>query len=699
MTRQGPVAAGAVEDASRTDWPVALGADVVSDLDPAIRREWLVTNGRGSYAFGTVAGIATRSYHGLLVAALEPPVGRTVLVEGLEEWATVAGQRTALHAHEGADGTIDPRGYTRLVAFHLDGLVPVFTYAVGDVLIERRIWMANGRDTTYVRYAVVGGERTVDITLTPLATWHDHHAPGRESDGAPDVTVRPASEGGAGASEVVVEPARGRAPWRLLVPGGSFRANGRWVHGLRHREEAARGLDDVSDVFAIGEVRASIAPGGPFTIVLTAETDAPDEPETALRAALDRQEALVRTAGVEHGSTFLRGLVLAADQFLVARDIPLIGGDDDHGRRPDRVERGRTVIAGYPWFNDWGRDTMIALPGLCLATGRHDEAASILRSFARFVSDGLLPNNFPDHAGDVPEYHTIDASLWFPVAVRAHALATGSEGLVDELLPALRSILDAQLAGTRFGIGMDPADGLLRGGADGYQLTWMDARVDGWVVTPRRGKPVEIQALWINALRIVGQWLLERGDRGGTGARYLEVADRASEAFVPRFWRPELGYLADVVDGPDGDDTSLRPNQVLALSLPHTLATGSMAHAILDAVDRELAVPLGLRSLAPSDPAYRPRYQGDRRFRDAGYHQGTVWTWLIGPYAEAVASLRGAAAGLEVLRPFEDHLRDAGLGSVSEVLEPEPPYTPRGCPAQAWGVAEVLRVWRALGGN
>jgi predicted glycogen debranching enzyme len=247
---------------------------------------------------------------------------------------------------------------------------------------------------------------------------------------------------------------------------------------------------------------------------------------------------------------------------------------------------------------------------------------------------------------------------------------------------------------------MDPADGLLRGGAEGYQLTWMDARVDGWVVTPRRGKPVEIQALWINALRLVGGWLVERADADGTGARYLEVADRATVAFGRRFWRPDLGYLADVVDGPDGDDVSLRPNQVLALSLPHPLIEGKAAASVLDAVGRALAVPLGLRSLAQRDPAYRPRYQGDRRFRDAGYHQGTVWTWLIGPYAEAVARVRDdSAAGLEILRPFADHLRTAGLGSVSEVLEPEPPYEPRGCPFQAWGVAEVLRVWRALGGG
>ena len=669
------------------DWPVSLGSDDIGDLASTIRREWLVTNGRGSYAFGTLAGIATRSYHGLLVAALDAPVGRTVVVSGLTEWVTVDGRRIALHAHELADGTIDQAGFDHLSSFRLEGILPIFTYAIGDVLVERRVWMAHGADTTYVRYAIVGGERALELVLTPVVTWHDHHALGHEADGAPGVSAI-AGVGGPGAT---IRPANGSPSFRVLAPGGSFQADGRWLPGIRHREETERGLDDLSDAYAIGEVRATLEPGRSFTLILTTETGEPLEPEAALRAARDRQVGLLQLAGTEDSSPFLRALVLAADQFLVDRAIPL--------GNTSEPERGRTVIAGYPWFNDWGRDTMIALPGLCLATGRHDEAATILRSFARFVRDGLVPNDFPDRAGVVPAYNTIDASLWYALAVSAHATASGSETLVDELLPTLRAILDAHLEGTRFGIGMDPDDGLLRGGAEGYQLTWMDARVDGWVVTPRRGKPVEIQALWINALRIVGAWLIERGDADGAGSRYLDVAGRASETFIRRFWRPELGHLADVIDGPDGDDCALRPNQLFALSLPHPIVDGEMARSVLDAVGRELAVPLGLRSLAPSDPAYRPQYQGDRRFRDAGYHQGTVWTWLIGPYAEAIASVHGKAAGLDLLRPFEDHLREGGLGSVSEIMEPEPPFEPRGCPAQAWGVAEVLRVWRALGGN
>ena len=645
---------------------VELGSDVCGDLEAGLRHEWLVTNGLGGYAFGTVAGPATRVYHGLLVAALSPPVGRTMLVGGLVEWAILDGVRVALHAHEYADGTIDQHGYRRLISVRLEGMRPVFSYAIGDVRIEKRVWMADGTNTTYIRYESVGADRPIRLELTPLTAFRDHHAPGHEADGVPS------------------------GPLRALAPGGSFSPAGRWFRGFRHREETARGLDDRSDLWAIGEVRFSLRRGHPATLIFTAERGEPVKPEAALAAAVARENRLLEAAGVGDASPFVRDLVLAGDQFLVRRDIPVGGA----------TEVGRTVIAGYPWFNDWGRDTMLSLPGLCLATGRYDEAATILRSFARFVRDGLLPNNFPDRADGEPGYHTIDASLRYPLAVAAHATASGSTALLDELLPTLRTILDAHLAGTRFGIGMDPADGLLRGGAEGCQLTWMDARVDGLVVTPRRGKPVEIQALWVNALRIVGGWLVDRDDPYRAGARYLDVAERAATAFPGRFWRPELGYLADVVDGPEGDDLALRPNQVLALSLPHPLVDGDMAASVLDAVGRALAVPLGLRSLAPNDPAYRPQYQGDRRFRDAGYHQGTAWTWLIGPYAEAVARVRrDPAAGLQVLRPFEDHLRAAGLGSVSEILEPEPPFEPRGCPFQAWGVAEVLRVWRALGGD
>ncbi len=649
---------------------VRVGPEACADPVLGGQREWLVTNGIGGYAFGTVSGVATRSYHGLLVAALAPPVDRMVLVGGLEEWVVANGRRIALHSAERTDGTVLGHGYRRLVSVRLEWQWPVFRYVIGDVMVEKRVWMAYGANTTFVRYSLVSDGATddtaIDLELTPLTTFRDHHSMAREADGIP---------GG---------------PLRILAPGGRSTTAGRWVRGLAHREETARGQADVSDLYAVADIRATVTAGRAFTLILTAEPGDPPDPEAALEAAGRRAASLVAAAGADAASPFVQRLVLAADQFIVSRDIPVRDG----------IEHGRSVIAGYPWFNDWGRDTMIALPGLCLATGRLDEGATILRSFARFVRDGLLPNDFPDAADAVPEYHTIDASLWYPMAMRAHRAASGRAELLDELLPTLRTILDAHIAGTRFGIGMDPADGLLRGGAEGYQLTWMDARLDDWVVTPRRGKPVEIQALWVNALRIVGGRLIEIGDPDGGGARYVALADLAETSFRDRFWDPDLGYLLDVVDGPDGDDRSLRPNQLLALSLPYPLIDGDAARSVLASVRDELAVPLGLRSLAPSDPAYRPAYQGDRRFRDAGYHQGTVWTWLIGAYAEAVARVSGDdSAGLDILRPFAAHLCDAGLGSVSEILEPEPPYQPRGCPFQAWGVAEVLRVWRSLGGD
>ncbi len=618
--------------------------DVRNDPNGSFFIEWLVTNGLGGYGMGASDGHPRRAYHGLLVAALRPPVERTMLVAGLEESIVIDGR------------PIDPAPAWTV---RMDGRRAVFTADLVGRRFEKSIWMAEGSNTTYVRYAVSGptGD-AVTLQLVPLVTERDHHAPRRGSDDPP---------GG---------------PLRILAPGARFEAEGRWVRDVHLAEETDRGLVDVQDLWAPVRVEASLRPGAPCTLILTADAGDPTPPETALAAARERDTRLLRSAGLDGARadhSMLRRLTLAADAFLVRRAV---AGEPD----------GRSVIAGYPWFNDWGRDTMIALPGLCLATGRSAEAATILRSFARFVRDGLIPNDFPDDASDEPAYHTVDASLWFIHAIAAYVGVTGDHGLLEELLPAARSIVDSHVAGTRFGIGMDPDDALLRSGAEGVQLTWMDAKVDDWVVTPRRGKPVEIQALWINALRRVGAWAADPS--------VLAIADRAEASFRARFWRPDLGYLLDVVDGPDGDDASLRPNQLLALSLPHPLVDPPIARSVLAAVDRELRVPLGLRSLAPSDPAYRARFQGDRYQRDGAYHQGTVWTWLIGPYADAVARFGGGpAAALDALRPFQGHLDEAGLESVSEILEPEPPFTPRGCPFQAWGVAEVLRAWRAYGGD
>ncbi|MGN6361390.1 MAG: amylo-alpha-1,6-glucosidase [Thermomicrobiales bacterium] len=414
--------------------------------------------------------------------------------------------------------------------------------------------------------------------------------------------------------------------------------------------------------------------------MLTAEDAASLDGAAALAVARERQRDLLHTAGAEDAPPAIQQLVLAADQFIVARGAGAAG---------------KTVIAGYHWFNDWGRDTMIALPGLTLATNRAADAADILRTFARYVSDGLLPNNFPDSSGAIPGYNTADATLWYFVAIHAYHAATGDNALVAALLPTLRAIVDRHLAGTRYGIGVDPADGLLRAGEPGVQLTWMDAKVGDWVVTPRIGKPVEINALWYNALRILTAFLLQRDDPVATD--YAAHADRARDSFRARFIRPDGQGLFDVVDGPAGDDASVRPNQIFATALPFPLLDGADASAVVAVTGRALLTTYGLRSLAPTDPAYRGDYGGDQRRRDGAYHQGPVWPWQLGAYADAYARAHNdPAAVLALVQPFEEQLRDAGLGSLSEILEGDPPHQPRGAIAQAWSVAEVLRVWRRL---
>jgi predicted glycogen debranching enzyme len=648
---------------------VRFGPEVAADLPSALRREWLVTNGLGGYASGTLAGIATRRYHGLLVAALAPPVERTVLVAGSIDRAEYDGHRYPLSTHEYGDGTIDPHGYRFIQTFQLEGSLPVWTFAFGDALLERRIWMAYGANTTYVTYRLLRGSRPLELEVAPLVTYRDFHSLGHGQGRQLGVAER-----GGG---IEVRAFDGAVPYRILAEGARYAPGLTWYWNFLHREETARGLDDRSDLFVPGTFSKRLREGEVLTLVLTTEP----RPATDARHALDaerwRQRALLRQATVENAHPVVQQLVLAADQFIVQRDA------------------GRTVIAGYHWFNDWGRDTMISLPGLCLSTGRAQDAAGILRTFAAYVDQGLLPNNFPDRAGAVPGYNTVDATLWYVLAIAAYEQVTGDPSLVDELLPVLRSIVDWHVRGTRYGIGVDPADGLLRAGEPGVQLTWMDAKVGDWVVTPRIGKPVEIQALWYNALRSIAALLAARADPGAS--EYTARAERVRAGFGARFLRAEPGHLADVVDGPDGDDLALRPNQILAVSLPYPLLDGDQAASVVDAVGRALLGGLGLRSLGPDEPAYRGDYGGDAVRRDGGYHQGPVWTWLLGAYAEAYARVHGeCAAGLDLLRPIEPHLRDAGLGSISEILEGDAPHRPVGCIAQAWAVAECLRVWRAL---
>jgi predicted glycogen debranching enzyme len=654
---------------------VAFGREITGDLSAGLRREWLVTNGLGSYASSTVAGVSTRSYHGLLVAALEPPVARTVLVGDSIDWVVYDGVRYPLSTSEFGDGVTSPDGYRYLESFRLEGSLPVWTFAIADALIERRVWMPHGVNATFVTYRLLRGSRSIDLEVTPLVTYRSFHA--LASGQGWNIGVEPL-DGGA-----MIRAYDQATPFWLRSDRAEFRPGGAWWWGFRYREEAERGLADRGDLFAPGVFLTRLDPGETVALIYSTEAEIDLDAASSRAAAEERQRSLLTRAGAQEADPVVQQLVLAADQFLVARPLP-----DDPG--------GRSVIAGYHWFNDWGRDTMISLPGLTLTTGRNEEAASILRTFARYLADGLLPNNFPDSAGVIPGYNTADATLWYVLAVRAYEEATGDDSLVTDLLPALLEIVERHLEGTRYGIGADPADGLLRAGEPGVQLTWMDAKVGDWVVTPRIGKPVEINALWFNALRTVAEFHAVRGDPA-TSARLAALADRTRESFRSRFRRPDLDHLADVVDGPDGDDWSLRPNQVFALSLPIPLLDGDEARAVLDAVGRSLLTSYGLRSLAPDDPAYRGTYGGDQVSRDGSYHQGPAWSWLLGPYAEATYRLTGdRAAALAILRPLGDHLRDAGLGSVSEIFEGDPPHLPNGCVAQAWGVAESLRIWRLL---
>jgi predicted glycogen debranching enzyme len=658
----------------------SFGREICGDLAAALRREWLVTNGLGGYASGTLAGINTRRYHGLLVAALTPPVERTVLVGGLVEWASYHGRRYALSTHEYSNGYVDQHGYRDLQSFALEGMLPVWTFALGGALIEKRLWMPEGANTTYISYRVLRAVRPIELDITPLITYRDFHTLTSGQGWWPEIEAE--SRG------VVVHAFAGARPFWLRADGGRFMPSGVWYWDFHHREEAARGLDNRSDLYAPGTFSARLEPGVTFTLMLTTEADPEMDSARALHAAQERQRALLARADAVNSHPAMQQLVLAADQFIVARS--------DNGTNNQQLSSvGKTVIAGYHWFADWGRDTMIALPGLTLATGRAADAAGILRTFARYVADGLLPNNFPDSAGVIPGYNTADATLWYVQAIRAYHQATADDALIDELLPVLRDIADRHIAGTRYHIHVDPNDGLLYAGEPGVQLTWMDAKIGDWVITPRIGKPVEINALWYNLLRTLAEFLRQRNDLAAD--RYDQLADQARDSFRQRFIRSDVEHLADVVDGPDGDDWTLRPNQVFAAALAYPLLEGDAPKRVVDSTARALLTSYGLRSLDPDHLSYKGTYIGTPVERDSVYHQGPVWTWPLGAFVEAHYRVYGDKdAALALLLPFVDHLRDAGLGSISEILEGDPPHLPRGCIAQAWGVAEVLRVWRWL---
>jgi predicted glycogen debranching enzyme len=656
------------------DW----GRETCGVLATAESREWLCANGIGGFASGTVAGLVTRRYHGLLVAALKPPLGRTLLVAKVDESVEYSGLRQPLFSNRWTDGTVDPHGYREIERFRLEGTTPVWTYACGDALLEKRVWMEHGRNTTYLQYRLLRAGGPLTLELKALVNYRDYHSTTR-GDGW-QMKIEPVPDG------LRIVAFEGARPFVLLAEGAGVEPAHDWYHGFHLTLEQERGLDSREDHLHAGTFKATLTAGGKLTLVLSAEEAPSLDGEAAWERRRRHEEKLLsdwRRAypAAAAAGPWIQHLVLAADQFLVRRPLP-----DD----PD----GMSVIAGYHWFGDWGRDTMISLPGLAIATGRPEVAARILTTFARFVDRGMLPNRFPD-AGEAPEYNTVDATLWYFDAIRAYHEATGDDALLKQLFPVLEDIIQWHRDGTRYGIGEDKADGLLRSGEPGVQLTWMDAKVGDWVVTPRTGKAVEINALWYNALRSMTAFARRLGQ---PAERWERLAERVGTGFE-RFWNEAAGYCFDVVDGPEGDDDALRPNQIFAVSLPESPLSPERQRQVVEACARHLLTSFGLRSLAPGHPQYKGRYGGGPWERDGAYHQGTVWGWLLGPFA--LAHLRvckdPTAAGAFLL-PMAHHLGDYGVGSIAEIFDGDPPFTPRGCIAQAWSVAETLRAWLEIAG-
>ncbi len=659
---------------------VDFGRDICCDLGAAESREWLVTNGIGGYAFGTIAGQRTRCYHGLLVAALQPPLGRTLLVAKLDETARYGTEEFALFTNRWADGTISPEGYRNIERFHLQGTTPVWTFALADALLEKRIFMQSGANTTYVLYRLIRASAPVELSIKVLAEYADEHCVTLDKTAPMEVT--PVERG------LQVLAFAGATPFYVLSDTAKASPAKDRYRNFDLAAERARGLPDRTDNFFAGEFQATVAPGRSLTVVASTSAKPFLDGEIAYaKRQIEEGTLLSSFSAANPGSELtsseaVQQLALAADQFIVARPL-------------DGVVDSKTILAGYPWFSDWGRDTMIALPGLCLATGRPELARNILRTFSRFVSEGMLPNHFP-RAGEEPIYNTVDATLWYFEAVRQYFEATGDDALLHELFPVLDGIIDAHVRGTRYQIHVDPADGLLYAGEPGVQLTWMDAKVGDRVVTPRIGKPVEVNALWLNAAATMGRFARAMGQYG---ARYEALAGRARTGFA-RFWNSHKKYCFDVIDSPgspDGYDAVLRPNQIFAVSLPETALSRDQQRAVVDVCARDLLTSFGLRSLGRNEPGYRGNYSGGPEDRDEAYHQGTVWGWLLGPFALAHLRVYGnAEESMSFLKPMFGQIRAAGLGTLGEIFDGDPPFTPNGCIAQAWTVGETLRAWRAI---
>ncbi len=649
---------------------IRFSTEVVHDLSQALQLEWLETNGMGGFASSTIIGANTRRYHGLLVAATRPPVGRRVLLSKVEERLRVGGDTFHLSTNI-YEGALHPGGYHNLVEFRLDPW-PVMTYRIGRTVLVRSILMRHGYDTIVIKYHLTEADRPCQLLVRPLMACRDyHHLQQAQADFAPHLAVQ--------AERFAMQPYEQGAQICLTYPGGQFWTDGLWYYDFHYPQERRRGLDCTEDLYSPGEITWLINPGE--TVYLCASRQPPQQVQPQQWAEEERKRRRRLVAGLPANDGFGPTLATAADQFIVRRD-----GED---------REAVSIIAGYPWFTDWGRDAMIALPGLLLATGRHTEARTVLSAFADATDQGLIPNVFGDtEAG--PAYNTVDATLWLFVAAHHYFQATGDlDFIAEELLPVLTDMVDWYIKGTKFNIEVDD-DGLLSAGDENTQLTWMDAKVGNWVVTPRHGKPVEINALWYNALRILADFA-EKVDDRRLAQKHGKLAEETKASFQQTFWSPEHGYLYDCVRA-EYKDAALRPNQVIALSLPYPLLGNEQARQVLAKIEETLLTPYGLRTLARGSAGYAGRYEGDQVVRDSAYHQGTVWPWLLGPYIDAHFRLHGVNAETkqyvrDLLRPLQEHLSEAGLGSISEIFDGDAPHQPRGCIAQAWSVGEMLRCW------
>jgi predicted glycogen debranching enzyme len=673
------------------DWVLNMSGleSTVDRTESLLTREWLVANGLGGYAAGTIPGVASRRYHGLLNAALPAPFGRHMMLNHLTESIRLPDGSTVLLGGEEHGGTpLHLASLPYLQAFRLELGLPVWSYQLDGIVLEKRVFMPHNQNTVYVNYRLVESKQTVRLKLRPALHFRPHEAPVNHAHYGPYVV-----HGRQERYEVSAESS-GLPPLRFYMHGKrtAFTLECSHLEDVLYRVEESRGYESRGDLWCPGFFRADLSAESEVTLVASTElweTVLALKPEEALEAERNRRRRLLAAAEPAVQSGAFQHLVLTADQFIITPG----GRIEEAARAPAAGDEVRTVIAGYHWFTDWGRDTMISLEGLTLTTGRHAEAGYILRTFGHYLRDGLIPNLFPEGERE-GLYHTADATLWYIHALGRYLATTNDRGTLQLLLPKLIDIVEHHLRGTRFGIGVDPEDGLLRQGQQGYQLTWMDAKVGDWVVTPRRGKAVEINALWYNALRLLEGWLREEHDER-RAADMAQHAERVYRSFNERFWHAEGGYLYDVIDGEAGNDAACRPNQIFALSLPFAVLREDRWAAVLQVVAGRLLTPVGLRSLAPGHADYKAKYWGDLRARDAAYHQGTVWCWLIGPFIDAWLRVHSddRAGARRFLRGFEDHLGEACMGSISEICDAESPYTPRGCVSQAWSVAEALRSW------